>query len=377
MKLSVKVDKLNEFFLMISIFMIEFATYTKNIVNVTNYSQQIINVALIILFAFSVFKLFYMKVNLKKWLIVMILLFMSLLSYIVTKDSLMLQLCFLMITAYNVDFKKIIKSDLIFKLILLIYVVINYRMNNVFTPYFMRNGEMRYSFGFNQPNVFSGYLVSVFFEYIYLTNRNKKKFINIIIFILVMYFVNLAKSRAAEIILIAFAAVYLLFKIIEKFKKEQNKNNKSILFHLTFITFIVLSVFSIITTKSYINGNHYAFLLDKVLSERLMIQSMFYKAYDITFFGNEIIYFDTLDNAYMRLLLNFGIVIWMIYGFIYSFIISKAKKNNDNVIMLIFAVFLGYGLMEWYILRPALNIFLLYFAAKSIENNGDEINNEK
>lgn len=383
MNKKISFNKFNEFFALFSLFLIEFAIYTKNVTYITQYSQKIINISLVILFILSVFKLTIIKINKQKWILFICLTLFSLTNYFITSDSIILQLCFLIIAFYNLNFKDIVKKNMIFKLILLLFILINYYTNNVITNYFTRNGIIRYSYGFNQPNVFGVYIVSLFIDYIYLNFKAKKIFIKNILFIIVLFFINLAKSRASELILILFYIAYLLYIISVKFNLNSKIASKikipkaKKIYLCIFAIFLLITLFSFISTSDYVLGKNYALKLDKLFSERLYIQSIFTKLYKITLFGNEIDYFDTLDNAYIRLMLNYGFICWIIYYFIYSTIYFKAKKNNNKIIIIIVLIFLLYGLMEWYILRPGLNIFLLYFSSKDDNLNRSSEQNEK
>jgi len=53
-----------------------------------------------------------------------------------------------------------------------------------------------------------------------------------------------------------------------------------------------------------------------------------------------------------------------VYFLIFKTIFKNAYLNNDKKIIIIFILLLIYGLMEWYIIRPGLNIFLLYFSTQ-------------
>ena len=74
----------------------------------------------------------------------------------------------------------------------------------------------------------------------------------------------------------------------------------------------------------------------------------------------------------MRIILNFGLLVWVLYIYIYSSIVSYANKKQDNIIKMIVFIFLIYGIMEWYIIRPALNIFLLYFSTSMLEYKNEK-----
>ena len=160
--------------------------------------------------------------------------------------------------------------------------------------------------------------------------------------------------------------------------KDKKNKAKGVTFNWLIPIFVILTLISFYITYKYMNGNNLAIILDNLFSERIYLQSLFLNLYKVTIFGNEIVYFDTLDNVYMRVLLNFGIIVWGLYLFIYHSIVKSALEKKDIVMLIIVFVFMIYGLMEWYIIRPGLNIFLIYFSSYLYNaRNKKEIENEK
>lgn len=360
---------LTKVLLLAAIFLIEFATYTKNITFVTDYSQKLINISIAILFINSIIILLNLKTKIKNWFLYFILISISIFSYVKTNDSLLLQLCLVTLCSLKVDFDDIVKKDIYFKIFLFIFIFASYLGGYVETQVFIRDGVLRYALGFNQPNAFGFFLLSLFLEYVYL-KRNKIKLAHIVIaFIPVFYLINLAKSRAAQISICLFMLIYCISYIKKRIKLRNNSfsTKKKNPIKIAAPLFLILTVLSFYITYSYLGGSSFAKIIDELLSERIYLQSIFVQLYDITLIGNEINYFDTLDNAYMRIILNFGLIVWILYVYIYNSIASHAIRKNDNIIMMIVFVFLIYGLMEWYIIRPALNIFLIYFSTSMLE----------
>ncbi len=364
---------INKLSLLIALFMIEFATFTKNIVFITNYSQVIINIAIGILLINSFLILCKMKADLKKWIIYSIIIIISFISYIHTKDGILIQLSLILICSINIDFDDIVKKDVYFKMFLFIFILLAYFLGAVNTAVFWRENKIRYALGFNQPNTLGYFLISWFFEYCYL-QRNKIKWTSVVTLSLFIYaLLSLAESRTAELVLILFLILYSVYYLKNKKKKESKIINK----YVAIIAFILFTILSFYVTYEFANGNSVAKQIDSFLSGRLYWQNTFLNQYNINLLGNNIDYFYTLDNAYIRTILNFGWIVWVTYAFVFNKIVSYAVKRKEYMIVIITLVLLVYGLMEWYVIRPVLNIFLIYFTLTLSGNvKGEEEYNE-
>ena len=369
---------INDILLFISICLIQFAVYTKNVLTVTNNSQNLINIALGILFVNALIRILEIKATIKQWILYFLIISISVFNFIITKDGLLLQLSLMLIGSLSINFDKLIFKDLIFKLILFIYIYHAQVIGNVGILYFYRDGVIRNALGFNQPNALGFFLLSFFMEFVYL-NRKNLKIVNILVsFFPIIYFMINAGCRGAIISIFIFMIFVLIMFFENKSVKDKKNKAKGVTFNWLIPIFVILTLISFYITYKYMNGNNLAIILDNLFSERIYLQSLFLNLYKVTIFGNEIVYFDTLDNVYMRVLLNFGIIVWGLYLFIYHSIVKSALEKKDIVMLIIVFVFMIYGLMEWYIIRPGLNIFLIYFSSYLYNaRNKKEIENEK
>lgn len=369
--MKIKTIDLTKLSFYISFFMIEFSTFAKNITFISNYCPILTNISICLLIFNSFLILSKLKINIKKWILYIILFTISLMSYFITKESLILQLFLLIICSSTHYFDDIIRTDLKFKIIILIFIVFFHLFGFSIIKLFWRSGKIRYAFGFSQPNTFGYYILSFFFEFMYYI-RKKITIKKLLIYsLLVLFFLNLANSRTAEISIALFVGIYIFTYLIHKKINYNSKDsNKNIIIYSFSLIFIFLTIISFIFTNLYINGNNFALKYNEFFSDRLLIQSHFTKIYSINILGNNIDYFDTLDNVYIRLLINFGVIGWLLYNIIYFKIIKKANNNKDTLILIIFFVLFIYGFMEWYIIRPVLNIFLIYCSAK-FRNEGE------
>ena len=133
--------------------------------------------------------------------------------------------------------------------------------------------------------------------------------------------------------------------------------SKKIICAVSVIPCIVTMVCAII----YNHDNDIWYAINDVLSGRLNMVHRYLFEYDVKLFGQvysgEIPYI--CDNAYMNILLQFGIVIWIIIAAVYFMTIRKAYINNDKRSMLICTIMLVFAFIEQFFQNCFMNISFL------------------
>ena len=372
MKLKLKIKKLKEILFYISIFMMQFALFAQNITYIKPKVNLLLNISNILMFVTLITKLFLQKAPIKTWIIIFLLLGLSLINCIITADTLLITLILSIILVSDLDFKDVLQKDIYFKALLFFFILIMYFTGNVYKINFTREGQIRNALGFVHPN-YLGYFVLILYFEIICYKENLKNIKDIILFVIInmgiLYITNLAHSRTSQICIVIFDVLFILEQIKTN-KLKLNKKNKKNKFLFYIIFFIFLTFLSFYVTKSFKNGDNYAIQLNKLLSNRLLVQQRFIDNNSITIFGKELFFYATLDNTYIHLLLNFGLIIWGLYAFIYSKMLQKCDELNNNSLKICIIVIMIYGLMEWYMIRPVINIFLLYIGTFLFENKG-------
>lgn len=376
-----KINKNNilEMLFYVGIFLIQFAIFAQNTFNFSKYINILVLLAIAILFFDSILVLIKLRATRKSWLLVVLLISLSFCCYIKTGDSLLITLCLTSISALHLNFKKIIKRDIIFKIALFIFIYLAYSTGNVNKVHFIREGIIRIAYGFNHPNTLGYFLLSTYFEIVYLISQKMdlKKFLSIFLLSgVVFYFTDKAGSRTSIQCLVIFLVLFVIKYFIDKLRKLRKKKSKktNIVLYMLFMFFTLISFYC---TIMYKNNNDLMIRINDLLSDRLYLQSMFVSLYDINLLGNKIDYFSTLDNSYMRVVLNYGIFGWVLFCYIFNLNFKYSnKKENSSYLTIILFVLLIYGVMEFYIIRPALNIFLVYFATKILDEEKENENEE-
>lgn len=367
--MRVTVKDLRLFLVVFCVFLVQFATFSQNITFVSPNKEALQVFSLVVMVINLVLTISTVK-YLRIWAIIIILSIFSVLSFYQTRDTIFAQLSLLLISCAGLDFDRIVKYDIYFKVFILFFNLIFYYSGFAVLTYFARDGVERMAFGFSNPNTFGFFMLIAFFEIIYLLEKKGRLYINIYLILLAIFLPlqHLASSRTAELVIIFFS----IFYVPNMFVRKQNIRflNKRLVGLSLFVGLMLLSIY---VTSKY-PSSIWAIKLDLFLSYRLHIQKFFLSLYDVNLLGNSVDYIRTLDNAYVRTLLNYGIIIFFLYSYIYGANLSKAKGNYT--LQLIFISLMLYGLMEWYIIRPFLNIFLVYFMCERIVESKNEINDK-
>lgn len=359
------------FLTLLAIFVIQFATYARNIVFVAPISTQIVWIGIIILSMCAVASMLKEKWSSRRILGILALAITSAAISFLLSDTLFLQVILLAVVCRHMEEKSLIKGDLIAKIIILVIIVTCYELGFTVVNDFIRHGDSRLAMGFAQPNTYAFFISSIFIEYFYLKRDTMKKRDVVIVGAMALAIMSVSKSRT---MMILFAA-WTLYYFICMFRKRTRKNIKSRAHLIAIMAFIGLTLLSLFSTKAFnVNGNNSKVLemANSATSGRIAYQKLYLEKYDITPLGNDVDYFVTLDNAYLRLIINFGVIGWLSFLCVYWSMAKKMEKHKNNALKAIPFYYMLMGVMEWYTIRPILNIFI---CIPFIEES--EIKNEK
>lgn len=216
----------------------------------------------------------------------------------------------------------------------------------------------RYYLGFRHPNEVFLFLLPIVLSGFYLFS-NKKVFY-IITLIVSIFLYKLTYSRTGLAIIIIFLFLVLIRKVFV------NKKIKNIVPWL-FLLFTVISVFMAI-----ILGNKWNNPISILLSRRPYYWNYYIENGDlISFIGSNRIQGFFLDNFYMYLLVELGLIGYIIYFVIYYLSLKKLKYNYRYLIII--TVFLIYGIFEANVIIGSINFLLAIQIKEIIEDNGDKL----
>ena len=309
--------RLNKLIFYVSYTLIIFSTMFKQVTGINNLLETLSTIGIMLLLINCVSNI--NKLNINKVLILFISVLMAVITKITSKSNTIFILILLIIAAKNIKLEELIKYDLKIKIPFMIIIVVLYflRMTDVNLHY--RNGIIRHSMGFSNPNVFSTYILAIIVEYLYLRRKkvNAKDLIIIIIGIFIIDFY--ADSRTQIFCLIILA----LIVYINKYTGKKFLNNSIVNFIVSNI-FIILTIFSLLIIYFYGQGNDIVQDIDVQTSGRIKQISGVFNEYDVNLFGNKLDLVTSLqakltgkqqtalDNVYIYSLLSYGIIPFII-----------------------------------------------------------------
>lgn len=349
-----KKSNILNFFYFIGMLLLQISCVCVNVKYLANHIFTIKLVSLIVLMYCCIFRLEDTKFTYKKICALFAIFIAGVSIYYITKDIIFLELFVVLFASMNFDFKTIVKNDFKCKLLVLLFVIMCNKMGYATSNFVVTRGDMiRNAFGFYHPNTFGMYLMVIFFEYLYLNKEKKVK--NLIISIVVAIFIHYTSDTRSAMYCIIGISI-LNFFVGDLSKIIQNKFIKLVLNN----TYLILLLGSVITTLIYYFQVNWAIDLNNYLSNRLYLQSLFWEQYGLSLFGKNIIYTRTLDNGYIKCLLNFGLFTTTLYGIINYVTLKKSALNRDYLVYFIVLILLLYSIAESSMLYVHFNIFILY-----------------
>ena len=327
------------------------------------------------------------NMNKRRILIAFLTIILAFLTRFISGSNVLLTICLFVIACKDINFDNIVKYDLKIKTLFLIMVIILYflGMTNVNTHY--RNGVVRQSMGFSNPNSFSTYIMSIVAEYLYL-HRNKMRIMDFLIAILAIFLIDYYADSRTQIICLAILIMLIVINRIKKVSFE-----KKLVKFFACNSFIFLAVLSIILVNMYNHGYKITDIINETTAGRLSNPSKFIELYGINLFGyktnqdTQIVLDEdetiTVDNVYMYTLLYYGVIPFIVLCIYMRQYIKYAIKCKENVIIIIMLTFFIGGLMERFCIRLYYNIFLLYFSYmvygynKGLDNKKGYLEGEK
>lgn len=237
---------------------------------------------------------------------------------------------------------------------------------NLLEKWDLEVSRIRFNFGFSHPNTLGMVIVCFTFVWLILRYNHLKwyDFFGWIACILLEWFVP--NSRTAALVI----ALLLLLVFLEK---------KLDLFHFhsvqlgCYLAAPVLAAVSYAASCVYREDSRLCLVLNSLFSDRLRFGHMFLEKYDLTLFGqrltrvNQVMSVTTgeemqiLDNGYLRILLQLGLVTLIIVLAVLTYILYHSLKKKHYGVTIGLLVLIFYTVSEYFTSSLFCNIFLFFF----------------
>lgn len=243
--------------------------------------------------------------------------------------------------------------------------------------YLRHDGKVRHSLGFNYPTPLSTIFMFIILIYSYINNFKFpiwKILIEMLATCLIFYY---SDSRTGflltMIIIVVTLFLNLPFKKLNLDKGMQNKAVKSILMLLPVISCVVflLCVYFYSKEISFFNK------LNDLLSGRLYYSWQGFEEHNVTLFGEKIKWFgwggfgykevenfkyNYIDNSYLNIMFNYGIVNLLLSIIAYVYMIKKSIDKKDYYLIFVIMICLINAMIEPYLIYYNFNLFIFVVA---------------
>ena len=353
----------------LSLMMAEIGWMFTNIKIVSNICEPLINCSILLLIICCLIQS--NKYSKKSFPLIIVLICSFIANAYITGNTTLLLLLLFCLACKNVDIDKLINFNWKFQLLLILVVIICYFLGVTNNFYLYRaDGVIRSSMGFSHPNAFGMYLFSNFCQFLYCNIKKYHTSIFIIIGILLAYLSStFSDSRGSVYSFI----ILIIFTIIFKVKTKKTHLN-GFTTKILIIVPIILSFLSLVIAFNYNSKNEFLYNINSKLTGRISSASYIVNNYDVKVFGQKLPLVSTaesmrsgksalvLDNAYIKLLYQYGILVFLAFIIFYCILIKKSIKADNWILLVILLVFAIRGLTGNILFNLYGNIFLLYFS---------------
>lgn len=332
--------------------------------NLSNYQRAVTNTVILCLLLLLFMMHRFSQVEFVKYAIFIV--FIALIEISITDKGFLVCTLF-MIAAQKIDFNKFVKFDMKLKLAIFLLIISLCQIGVIDNFSVAINGVYKQSMGFSHPNTFTCYAYTLILEWMCVRFRDMRFFEWILqgAFGLLIFAIGGGRSSGYT-----FFVIYILF-VIEKIR-PQIFSSKLVYFIFTIIT-PLMAALSFIASWLYSKGNVLMIALDQVFTTRISQAARFLATYDINLFGQEIETIGSrraqlqgvrsliLDCAYVRCLLMYGVLFFLLFIMVYVLMLRKFLKSGQITLGLFALFFVILGLGEAYMLNVLYNITLLCF----------------
>lgn len=311
-----------------------------------------------------------------------IILFAFLMPALLTEYRFLWYTGFLIVSAKDVDFDKILKVYLVIGITIMVAAFGASQMGWIENLQYMtlRDEEwiIRNSFGSVYPTDFSAHVFYLAIASICLSENNITwgKIINFVL--LAAFVLDKCGARTSAICMCLMAGMLVLVKYL----KDKIKTN--VIYQAINLSTMALAGLFIGLVHIFDVTKEWMSKLDLALSSRLSISNEAIELYDYKLFGQNIVevglgraeghrddYF-FLDNSYIRIALLYGVVLLLVALVVFWLAGQQAIQNKRIIILVAIMVIAVHSFMEHHILEIAYNPILCFVFTKcsQIEDKG-------
>ncbi len=238
--------------------------------------------------------------------------------------------------------------------------------------YYRNDGIVRYSLGYQHPNTLAIRIFELCAVFVCIL-QGKLRYIHSVVFFIIMFFIKYVTDSTTAVLLMGLMAFLTLFICYanNSGKKKIGYLRRFVRFWIDKMKYIVI-IMPILAIFIVLNSSWLRDMVDGTLLSRIEQATFYYNVYGVKLLGSKLelnnniknwsLYTNlyTLDNAYMYMLLGYGIIAFVlfVYAEIKMFVLFSKEKNY--AILMILALYAVYGFVEVALIRIDMNFTLLF-----------------
>lgn len=332
--------------------------------------------------ALIVIKIVTDKITVNKLLICSVLLTIGLLcNYYSRRNDFLVVILFLLAGCEGVEIKKFIKCSMIMQIVILSGTILACLLGILPDWTYSSDLRLRHSYGFVYPSILSSLFFYISLSYFFLRKTIRVR--DILLFEgLNLYLFYLTGSRTAFALLLVVFPLFVVIKNPDESTKKHSNNFSPILkvFLLALPAMCFMS--SLFLSYEYLENKGYTFVLNILLSNRLMLAAKAIYEQGIHLFGTVVSWvgnggrgytfesyagYNFVDNSYMYILITYGIVAVVGVVILYTLALKWIFEAQNNKLCFIIVLVVLYGLIEPRLIEIYFNPFVLVVALQIYE----------
>lgn len=373
------------FFIALAIYMIAKTIEISTMFNDISWMPQLMKLLRYISYGIIAVKLIYDSIYTKIEIIKILLIFilLGLVSLHINSNILFCSFFFI-IAARNINIRKLLLGAFWIQLILTIMIAVASQIGLVSDWMYNIEGRNRHSLGYVYPS----YIASIFFymvlAYMYIRKEKLHLLETIMIGVLNCIIFVLTDSKTSFVL--TFLVIVVFFTL--KYYKKELKNNLISKLLYSYSVFGI-AIISIVTCIVYNDENNFLVKINSFINNRLIMGHNALLEHGVTLFGERIRWvgfgglgyttsalkeeYNFVDCSYVKVLLDYGIIFFVIMLSGYALVSYRAIKEKDRFLCTCILFMCIYSIIEPRIIEFGFNPFVLSLCVLFRKNTTDTI----
>jgi hypothetical protein len=302
--------------------------------------------------------------SLKRRIVSFFLFALTVVNFFYTKEIMFMIFFLFVLASQHLDFFEFIKKDFRVRSFYLVIVIALFLLGITNDVSMWRGESTRYALGMGHPNTLATYVFVMILEYLLIKSKflNYKHIAVSAISGLLMFYVTGSRTATYTLIIIFFLLIV---------NKYFNVFSNKIVSTVILLSPILMSVVSFLVARFGTYSRFISSSLNNLTSGRMYYFSNLFNNYGLSLWGRVIpeldknisqsndITLEFLDNAYLSLMIVYGVIMLALYISYFTTLQASFIKDHNKYLMILLLAFLIYGFFENTLLRAEFSIFCM------------------